>query len=456
MYAYTPPFPLSYQWIFQSLPTLHGNGWQGALSNLSPKDMQSFYVMIPMELRKTFYRRFNGVRWTSLAAMATATVVSGAVALYYSAPWGSFDHMEGLMDGDMESEGTHYTMPSHHEENLYESDDEPVDDELMDGFCWGDKRRNSTFLLVSSDPKSDLCHRPIQLDFTDRMPRLARVTAPPKLDLSQVNAHLEAQAHSTAERPAHMTIHNRPIIVFTDPFENDPSVKKRSFSQFSSVSPGSLTPFRSLSCSDAQQITPILKSNNQSQREQPLLKKALIGSKSVNAVVPTRPSPLSESYTAEGEISPAEDIKPPFFSDRIVQSPELNLDDEGRSGAASPRSRRSIVITEPDWAPFADTNARARTRSMVASLKRPHSCSDTDTLGISMGDKSEEVTALLAPAVNEDGELWFERFVQSTAATDKRKDWRRRNSADLEELIGKLEQVSKNQEVEDNRAPNSA
>ncbi|WFD35348.1 hypothetical protein MCUN1_002202 [Malassezia cuniculi] len=432
MYAYAPPFPISYRWLFQPLSSLSASDWQAAISNLSPKDLQSYYVMIPMELRNTFFRRVNASRWSTWAAIATATVVSSAVALYYAAPWGAFDDL-GFMTGD---DDHHFMITTHDEDNAaYESDDEPVDEDLLDGFRWGDKRRNSMFLLVSSDPKSDLSRRPIHLDFTEHMPRLARIELMPQIDLSKVNAQLEA---NSLKHPVSLQV--PPAIMFTDPFEKEDGFqKKRNFAQISpGFSPGTCSPVgRSMSCSEVEQIPSILKRDSLA-LSQPKPKRALLSSDMKHDMVQRARSPLSQMHTSMDE--------GPVLTESPESSTELDPNEIPKDTSA-PRSRRSIVITEPDWAPFADTNTRARTRSIIASLKEPRANSDSDALGAAFGN-NDEVNSLLAPAVSEDGELWFERFMHSTAATSKRMDWRRRNSANLAELFDKLEQLRKSRDGE--------
>lgn len=437
MYAYAPPFPASYRWLSQPLSGLSGNGWQTALSNLSPKDLQSYYVMIPMELRNSLFRRANTSRWMSWAAVATATVVSGAAALYYYVPWDAFDEMGSLI---MPMEDDSHSMSEQEDGGAVaddsDCDDELVDEELMDGFRCGDKRKDSMFLLVSSDPKSDLCHRPIHLDFTDQTPRLERVESGPKPDTSVFNEHFGSQGNNSP-----VEIQSPPAMNMNDPFNQvNTAGEKRSISQ---VSPDIHSPaIRPMYSSDDSRIPSILKNDRlEWEKSQPMrLSMSAQEHRPAKFARPSplrRPSPLNESFSVEN----SENMNK---KDSHLLSPD---GDESplKSGAISPRTRRSIIITEPDWAPFADTNTRARTRSMIASLKEPRPKNENEPTGTLVG-KDDEVDAFLAPAVNDDGELWFERFMQSTAATSKRRDFRERNSANLAELNERLEQIKRTRE----------
>lgn len=431
MYAYAPPFPASYRWLSQPLSGLSGNGWQTVLSNLSPKDLQSYYVMIPLELRNSLFRRTNTSRWMSWVAVATATVVSGAAALYYYVPWDAFDDMGSLI---MPMEDDSHSMCDQENGGAVaddsDCDDYPVDEELMDGFRCGDKRKDSMFLLVSSDPKSDLCHRPIHLDFTDQTPRLERVESGPKTDMSIFNEHFGSQGN---ESP--VTIQSPPAMDMNDPLNGvNMAGEKRSISQ---VSPDILSPaIRPMRFSDDSRIPSILK-NDRVMWQKPQPMRQSMSAQGYRPAKLARPTPLSEGFSVQSlENSNKKDS--PLLSPDGDESPL-------KSGAISPRTRRSIIITEPDWAPFADTNTRARTRSMIASLKEPRPKNENDPTSTPV-EKDDEVNALLAPAVNDDGELWFERFMQSTAATSKRRDFRERNSANLAELSERLEQIKRARE----------
>lgn len=309
-------------------------------------------------------------------------------------------------------------------------DDEPVDEELMDGFRCGDKRKDSMFLLVSSDPKSDLCHRPIHLDFTDQTPRLERVESGPKPDMSVFNEHFGSQGNKPP-----VAIQSPPAMDMNDPFNQvNTTGEKRSISQ---VSPDIHSPaIRPMCSSDDSRIPSILKNDRlEWNKSQPM--RLSLSAQEYRPVKLARPSPLSEGFSVESlENTNKKDLR--LLSPDGDESPL-------KSGAISPRTRRSIVITEPDWAPFADTNTRARTRSMIASLKEPRPKNENEPSSIPVG-KDDEVDALLAPAVSDDGELWFERFMQSTAATSKRRDFRERNSANLAELNERLEQIKRTRE----------
>ncbi|KAI3629084.1 hypothetical protein CBS9595_000156 [Malassezia furfur] len=383
MYVLAPA--VSTRWLNIPFNALRGERWPSP-STLT-QAIDSSYIMISIELRQALlYRAGDSASRWSLAALATATMLTSAMALYYYVPWGQLElNMEHILSS-IGSEGfgsvTEYSSESYDEED--HDDDEHVDPELLDGFQSDGKDQVVSVVLTSSDPSSDLCHKPIVMDLSEHASRSRSIQC-----ISPV---------SRSQSPGK---------------ENSPCAPEQR----------------------RQSVPSILKRDSQSFPSQPLGNPNLLEHSS-----PRRarrrlhshtgsPSPLSRllPMSDDSDMSSSTDSLPSCLS-----TPCKDL----RNGTVTPRS---VVLKEPDWTPFVDSHDRARKRVMMASIA--NAMNELHSEKGSPIEKSKQLPILEAlpiepPAeLGDGGEFWFERFTRSTAAAGKHWDWRRRSSSDLVELL---------------------
>lgn len=319
--------------------------------------------MVPGEL-KTFLRS-PGVRNTaqwSLVFLATATVVTSAMALYYYASTHGYDatgldlryYLSLLTPQEFGFIPTFSSSMFEHgeyDDDDYD-DDEPVDPDLLDGYGSSQPKSRHNVLLVSSDPSSDLCYHPLQLDLIDGRTRRGfsskHTSARPRASILKRSSY----AHSQSNRKKG---HNR-------------------------------------SCSHSHTA-----------------EDGYLG-RSLSISVPEKRLKTSSSYDS---------IR---ACDKDVQwEAQLNR-----------RSRRKVLLTEPDWEPFASTHGRARQRTILAVLARSYAnmSSEGSAPSTPMEEKALEFFSQIQPVTSieeDDGKkFWFERFTQSSAAAGKRRDLRGR------------------------------
>lgn len=380
-----------------------------------------------MELRHTLLLRAgdSASRW-SLAALATATMLTSAMALYYYVPWSQLElNMEQLLSSSFGEEGfgsvAEYTSESIDEDDDEDDDDEHVDPDLLDGFSSREDQSMSV-VLTSSDPTSDLCHRPIMMDLSGQTPSkpISGVSTPARnssvdVESQQINdASLDTIQLVKEERAGPLC-------------QSMPSILKRDGQPLRSSRHGSPLPL------NRKLLHPSKQSSWHDSRSE------------------------SSSFTSDLLQLPSEtDISSSSTFDNPTTS---NM--EKCSSQCSAESGRSVVLREPDWTPFTGTHDRARKRVMVASLA--NTMSELHSANASPSEKHKhlpilDVLPFEPPQELGDGsEFWFERFTRSTAAAGKHWDWRRRSTTDLVELLNdslleSLENVEK-ERVEGQKDP---
>lgn len=384
MYVLAPA--VSSRWLNIPFNALRGERWPSP-STLT-QAIDSSYIMIPIELRQALlYRAGDSASRWSLAALATATMLTSAMALYYYVPWGQLElNMEHILSS-IGSEGfgsvTEYSSESYDEDD--HDDDEHVDPELLDGFETDGKNSIVSVVLTSSDPTSDLCHKPIVMDLSEHASRSRSIQCSPSVSRSQ-SPSKESQPCASEQRRQSM-----------------PSILKRDSQSFPSQPLGN--PYL-LETSSPRRARRRLHSHTGS------------------------PSPLSRLLPM------SEDSDFSGSTDSLPSSCLSTPCKDQRGGMVTPRS---VVLKEPDWTPFVDSHDRARKRVMMASLASAMNELHSETG--SPTKKSKQLPILEAlpikpPAELGDGsEFWFERFTRSTAAAGKHWDWRRRSSSDLVEML---------------------
>ena len=353
MYAQSPMLPFAYRWLSVPIPELHTGRWAPSLGGWqapSVSNLESYYVMIPMELRDNLLSRAHWVsrsRW-SWAALATVTVVTGAVALYYSVPW-----------EEVEAEMAHFLVSPMHAENdvsmhsLTEDeeldDDEHVEDELLERFGGADFwRSDNTVMLISSDPSSSLCHQPLQLN-------LLRKREVP-------TAETCAEHH---QEPYHLVFPEPSIPADTPTPPTDDSDAPST--------PGLLSPHMQPTKRGFDSRTPsppIIGEHEQGLFPSPILKRQMQSFRSAalcdpkaleqlprsrrNRLKPVRRSGLATPTRSSIGLVPGVDYMP-----------ELNIEDVAENTA---QQSKKIMFSEPDWSPFADIDRRGRRRSANAVM----------------------------------------------------------------------------------------
>lgn len=370
------------------------------------QSLDSYYVMIPMELRQSILRRAGWAassRW-SLAVWATATMVTGAVALYYYAPWSELDLSMGqFLSHPFNADGD-FGMISEYSEFIGENeddDDELVDPDLLDGFDPRGDNKVMNVVLTSSDPTSELCHKPLMLDLTN------------KKSASMPPSRTQSVCHAT---PSRITLSYQEDEASSSSEDADDDVDEQTRSSVPSILKRDSQPFPSaLLCNP---LTLGYDSPRQSKRM------ARYASRDSASPLAHLISPRSGSAIASSETDTPRSLD--AETDRSYS----------RSSVGTPRS---VVLTEPDWTPFTDIHDRARKRAVVANLVNTVSELHSQRSSPTKKGKSLPILESLPfepPQELGDGsEFWFERFTRSTAAAGKHWDWRRRSSTELVEQL---------------------
>lgn len=319
--------------------------------------------MIPGEFKA--FLRSSGVRNTaqwSLVFLATATVVTSAMALYYYASTHGYDatgldlrYYLSLLTpqefGFVPTFSSSLFEQVEYDDDDYD-DDEPVDADLLDGYGSHQSNSRHNVLLVSSDPSSDLCHRPLQLDLIDGRTRRG------------------FSWKHTRERPR-------------------ASILKRS--------------------SDVHSQSNRKKGHTRSCSHSHTTEADHLG-RLFSISVPQKRLKTSSSYDC---------IR--ACGENATREAQWNW-----------RSRRKVLLTEPDWEPFASIHDRARQRTVLAVLARSYAnmSSEGSVPSTPMEEKALEFFSQTHPVTSVDGDdgkkFWFERFTQSSAAAGKRRDLRAR------------------------------
>ena len=331
MFAISPSLPAPYRWLNAPLNALSPEHWSGHFPPLSWSTISSIdsaCMMIPLELRQTLLRRpelYARTQWP-LTILATATAfVTSAMALYYYAqrlgidlsvsqilasltPDGESFFASGIMP-DFASgfipEFASGIMPDLYDADEQEDDDEHVDPELLDGLD-PNHVGNYRVVLTSSDPSSDLCHCPLELNLGEGKTSQTRSTTP----MSEKD-----------------DFNDDPFISTPSPCRPDlsPSILRRGRQTFRT---GSLGDPALPNCNRMRKHS----SRGAHQTPSPFLSPSAVDDVRTFSLCST---PLSETSTASSETC---------------------------------TSTRAIVIREPDWSPFTETHSRAKQRALVASL----------------------------------------------------------------------------------------
>lgn len=378
MYVLAPA--ASTRWLNVPYNALRGDRWPSPASLAQAID--SSYIIIPMELRHTLLRRAgdSAARW-SFAALATATMLTSAMALYYYVPWGQLElNMEQLLSSF--GEDGLGSIPEYGE--LYEEeehdDDEHIDPELLDGFKPKGADQVLNVVLTSSDPTSELCHKPMLMDLSG----------------SKTNAS------SRAVSPGRKMLEDNLDGDDVQRRRSMPSILKRESQSFPTATLGN----------------PLLLEANTPRQS----KRIARHTSSTGA-----PHPLARLRSSESESNSS--------TDSLQSNSPKNSDCSGGS------SSRSVVLTEPDWSPFVEIHDRARKRVVMAMIA--HAMKELQSGRVSPTKKSKQLPILNAlpvdppPELGDGSEFRFERFTRSTAAAGKHWDWRRHSTSDLTELLDK-------------------
>ncbi|WFD00559.1 hypothetical protein MYAM1_003308 [Malassezia yamatoensis] len=388
MYVVAPAS--SVRWLNLPLNAFRGEHWSSP--KLLAQALDSSYTMIPPELRHSLLHRAgdSASRW-SLAALATATMVTSAMALYYYVPWGQLEiNMETLLASiGEEGFGMNHAYSAECFDEMDMDDDEHIDPELLDGFQAHDKESRMSVVLTSSDPTSDLCHNPIIVNLCGSSGEKSVDPALSRRSLSSVSTQPPTPSEMNSPRRGSM-----------------PSILRRDSQSF----PSSLTQ------------SPVLSASNSSS-----LLRRLNGCSSQSNSPNTLSSLLPSTLTCDSALSST--------SDSCISS----LSSPTKSDCSGTTSPRSIKLTEPDWKPFTDSHDRARKRVAIASIA--NAISELHSEHSSPVAKSKQLPLLKAlpiepPAeLGEGSEFRFEKFTRSTAAAGRNWDWRRRSSCELLEAL---------------------
>lgn len=373
MYVVAPALPAPYKWLNVPLNALQSEQWPGYLPSwYGSLGMESFYTTVPTSMRESLRRQVllrNTPRWT-MALLATATVVTSAMALYYYALSNDYDISLNQLLTLLNAHELSWTnsMAYGHEDDSGDDDDDAFDDDetidadIMDGFEVDLKQGKVNVILVSSDTSSSLYDNPIHLDLRDgRTTRIPSATSSPSASRRSSIIRHECQSFPTK--------------LLCDPRTLDELPRHRQRMARHSVSSpwGYLTP---------------------------------------------TPAALQGLDLATGE---------PVGKDEVVLMKELEQ-------TPSPMSKRKVMISEPNWVHFADASDRARQRALFAMLARSGRSDGSPNSKTPLNPMVEEMARDLLmrtlpnvpPEDMGDGkEFWFERFTRSTAASSPRRDLRR-------------------------------
>ncbi|WFD26661.1 hypothetical protein MNAN1_001644 [Malassezia nana] len=134
--------------------------------------MDSYYIMLPSEFREAILRHpaLKNSQWT-MALLATATVVTSAMAFYYYANYNGYETNISQFISFLNAQEFGWALFSSSmlhqddsEDEPYDDDDEHVDADLMDGYETSMRNGSLSVRLVSTDPTSELSRTPIHLD----------------------------------------------------------------------------------------------------------------------------------------------------------------------------------------------------------------------------------------------------------------------------------------------------
>lgn len=407
MYAYAPAFASVYRWPGVPYPDQHRLPWPPSL--VAPESLESLYVMIPPELRQALTRRVKSTR-LSMAFAATATVLTSAYAIYNYAQWSDIEQLWeqfissplGGYDYDNTDDVDHCILE---DDSSGIDDDEHVDEELLDGFGvdphW---LENSTVLLVSFDPTSNLSQNPMQVDLASKppgncTPSQSSVTPPP-----------ERNSEYASDMSAPLSRVRSTSVMFTDAFANmvpnqeGKAQKKRALcaplQDTRDYCPGTGTslPLSPLSISPR----PILKRDSQAfpsawlcdpvaLKQLPRYRKIQNASRSMSS------TPSSVGPTPGGD-KPSTAVMQLARNATPGDTQRAHTPSEDVSGTCTPGTRRSVEFTEPDWAPFADEHERIRDRV------------ETDAVSL---DSNRSLPSLPPPTLGDGEQFWAQHFSHS-------------------------------------------
>lgn len=343
--------------------------------------MDSYYVMLPSELREILWRNpalKNSSQW-SMAILATATVVTSAMAIYYYAQYNGYDTNISQLISSLNKQEfgwSPFSSPMFHEqddtdEELYDDDDEHLDADLMDGFETSMRSGSLSVRLVCTDPTSELSYAPIHMDLcqgnTSRVisqdSSQSKSQSILKRESQSFPSQLLCDPRALYELPRHRRRMARRLI--HDPWEclSPPPVALKDY--FATMEPGT------------------------------------------GGVDADKLGIASRQGSPDATVGKAMD--------------------------------RRVAFREPDWVPYIDTHGRARQRVVVAILARslstpPSGSSTPSTPAEEIGkDIFMQTLPTVSPEELGDGAaFWFERFTRATAAGGKHWDFRRRKNEPAE------------------------
>lgn len=390
MYVVAPALPAPYKWLNVPLRALTADRWPGYIPSWSPSNMDSFHVMFPSELREILLRNpalKHSSQW-SMAILATATVVTSAMAIYYYAQYNGYEtNISQLISSlsNQESSWASFSLSMFQEQDSddepYDDDDEHVDAELMDGFEKNMRSGSLSVRLVSADPTSQLSYAPIHMDLC-------------RGKTSRVSSQDPLQRKDLAES-------------LVSPFKSS-SILKRESQSFSSQ----------LLC-DPRTLYELPRHRRRMARH----------------LIHDPWDCLSPPPVALKDYFTTTDNGTGVVADEQVLASR-------RESANLPLCKaidRKVAFKEPDWVPYIDTHGRARQRAVVAILARtimdtPSGSSTPSTPAEEIGkDIFMQTLPTVSPEELGDGaEFWFERFTRATAAGGKHWDFRRRQNEPAE------------------------
>lgn len=389
MYVVAPAQPAPYKWLNVPLRALTSERWPGYLPSWTQSSMDSYYIMLPSEFREAIMRHpaLKNSQWT-MALLATATVVTSAMVLYYYANYNGYETNISQFISFLNAQEfgwASFSSSMFHqddsEDESYDDDDEHVDADLMDGYETSMQSGSLNVRLVSTDPTSELSHTPFHLDLCQ-----GKTSRVPSLHSSRSASPDESQEMTSARS----SILRRDSQVFPSQLLCDPrALYERPRHRRRMARHLIHDPWESLS-----------------------------------------PLPVAlKDHLVEKEIGNGVD------ADKLLEA----LKQETNRASYCKALSRKVAFKEPDWAPYVETHGRARQRAVVAILARnlmsPSPGSSVPTSPAEEFGKDifmQTLPAVPAEELNDGTAFWFERFTRATAAGGKHWDFRFRKNEPAE------------------------
>ncbi|KAJ1018980.1 hypothetical protein NDA16_004783 [Ustilago loliicola] len=290
-----------------------------------------------------------------------------------------------------------------------------------------ENKRSSIVRIVSSDPTSNLCENPMQVDLEPTTKRSfwpAPVSNTPPSDSSNPNSPTAASPSLSSATPRQASGSPTPAATRRRKesgrlLAGEAGRRQHSASPSPSLSPLSSTsglPTRPARVRPVDTRSPLSRTARNKRNSTSSLSSA-DGLNSPKLPPPTTKPAVEEAIWADEAGTPVDERDEAQGTPKLA--PQCPTDPSPDSATSGQNKQRSIKLIEPDWRPHIDSHIRARERLDTATRFAAFKMATDGAGAMESKFDSDDVDV---------NDFWFERFTQSTAAAGRDWDWRKRRA----------------------------